>query len=532
MALSIVSQEKKIHSQNGEDGIFMYLFKMLKNSNNNFIEIGCSDGLENNSRNLINIGMSGTGIDIEWSKLIGYDKIILEKSLEGRIKLKSMKVTIDNFYEILSMEGSNPDIFSLDIDGNDYYIADALLRAGFRPSIACLEVNSFLGKNPIIVKYQENFSRYQLQPNYGLYFGASPSAWRELWIRYGYQALGLDSSGTNIFFVLPDRFIDDVKLIEESPDVHQKLFVAKYKKTGDELSDILLKTEGLEFLDVTTNTYENYFMEIFKENNFNHNERATFVTTFIKPAYDEVAHKLIESFDRHWPKNYDFLALSENCEVQKISKRIFTTDLENSANGLKEFKARHRFNPGANGRFADKYNYIFDSVKWSHKVFAVESAANICDSEILIYIDSDIVTFDDVPNDFLNQIFPKEFDIAFMPRKNMYSECSFVLYRQRNPLVRSFIFEHAEIYRKDLIYQLPGWTDCHVFDYLVKKYSKNGALKFWDINKDVPNSSHPFINGPLGRYMDHMKGGRKIAGKSYATDFVVNRTESYWKKKN
>ena len=344
--------------------------------------------------------------------------------------------------------------------------------------------------------------------------------------------MGLDSSGTNIFFVLPDRFIDDVKLIEESPDVHQKLFVAKYKKTGDELSDILLNTEGLEFLDVTTNTYENYFMEIFKENNFYNNERATFVTTFIKPAYDEVAHKLIESFDRHWPKNYDFLALSENCEVQKISKRIFTTDLENSANGLKEFKARHRFNPGANGRFADKYNYIFDSVKWSHKVFAVESAANICDSEILIYIDSDIVTFDDVPNDFLNQIFPKEFDIAFMPRKNMYSECSFVLYRQRNPLVRSFIFEHAEIYRKDLIYQLPGWTDCHVFDYLVKKYSKNGALKFWDINKDVPNSSHPFINGPLGRYMDHMKGGRKIAGKSYATDFVVNRTESYWKKKN
>jgi hypothetical protein len=113
----------------------------------------------------------------------------------------------------------------------------------------------------------------------------------------------------------------------------------------------------------------------------------------------------------------------------------------------------------------------------------------------------------------------------------MYSECSFVLYRQRNPFVRSFIFEHAEIYRKDLIYQLPGWTDCHVFDYLVKKYSKNGALKFWDINKDVPNSSHPFINGPLGRYMDHMKGGRKTAGKSYASDFVVNRTESYWKEK-
>jgi hypothetical protein len=501
MPINILSQEKKIHSQNGEDGIFMYLLKMLKIKNNNFIEIGCSDGLENNSRNLLNVGLNGTGVDIDWNKLIEYHNITLKNSFEGRVKLKSMKVSIDNFSEIMSMEGNNPDIFSLDIDGNDYYIADALLRAGFRPSIACLEVNSFLGKNPLIVEYQENFSRYKLQPNYGLYFGASPSAWRELWTRYGYRTLGIDSTGTNIFFVLPERFFESIELIEESPDVHQHLFVNKYKKTGDELSDILLNTEGLKFLDVTTDEYENYFLEISQRTNSFHNERATFVTTFDKSIYDKDANKLIESFDRYWPNSYDFLALSENCEVQKISKRIFSADLESSVNGLKQFKARHRFNPGANGRFGDKYNHIFDSVKSSDKVFAIESAANICDSEILVYIDSNIITFDDVPESFLCQIFPKEFDIAFMPKKNMHSECSFVLYRQRNPYVRSFIFEHAEIYRKDLIFQLPGWTDSHVFDYLVKKYLKNSVINFLDINKDMPNSSHPFINGPLGRYM-------------------------------
>ena len=39
---------------------------------------------------------------------------------------------------------------------------------------------------------------------------------------------------------------------------------------------------------------------------------------------------------------------------------------------------------------------------------------------------------------------------------------------------------------------------------------------------------HPFVNGPLGRYMDHLKGGRKDEGRSSDKDLVVARTEAYW----
>jgi hypothetical protein len=39
---------------------------------------------------------------------------------------------------------------------------------------------------------------------------------------------------------------------------------------------------------------------------------------------------------------------------------------------------------------------------------------------------------------------------------------------------------------------------------------------------------HPLINGPLGKWMDHMKGGRKEQGKSKTSDLMVNRTENYW----
>jgi hypothetical protein len=40
---------------------------------------------------------------------------------------------------------------------------------------------------------------------------------------------------------------------------------------------------------------------------------------------------------------------------------------------------------------------------------------------------------------------------------------------------------------------------------------------------------HPLINGPLGKFMDHMKGARKNDGKSKPSDIMVTRKEDYWK---
>ena len=51
-------------SQNGEDGIIEFFVKKLKNNNKFFVELGCSNGLQNNSRNLIENGWSGILCDM------------------------------------------------------------------------------------------------------------------------------------------------------------------------------------------------------------------------------------------------------------------------------------------------------------------------------------------------------------------------------------------------------------------------------------------------------------------------------------
>jgi len=60
----LLEKEYKIFSQNGEDGLIMYIFSKLGTTNKKFLEIGIGTGRECNSANLIiNFGWDGLLID-------------------------------------------------------------------------------------------------------------------------------------------------------------------------------------------------------------------------------------------------------------------------------------------------------------------------------------------------------------------------------------------------------------------------------------------------------------------------------------
>ena len=58
MKIDIRSAEEKITSQHGEDGVLNYLHSLLREKKNTFVEIGCSDGKENNSLKEITTNIS------------------------------------------------------------------------------------------------------------------------------------------------------------------------------------------------------------------------------------------------------------------------------------------------------------------------------------------------------------------------------------------------------------------------------------------------------------------------------------------
>ena len=93
-------------------------------------------------------------------------------------------------------------ILSIDIDGNDYWVWQAV--DAVRPRIVIAEYNSVFGPDlAVTIPYQADFER-NLAHHSNLFWGASLSALCHLASRKGYAFVGSNSAGNNAFFARQD----------------------------------------------------------------------------------------------------------------------------------------------------------------------------------------------------------------------------------------------------------------------------------------------------------------------------------------
>ena len=193
-------------SQNGEDGILDVLRKQLSSSNRYFVEIGAADGIENNSGWLL-VAEKYNGLLIEGSpRLVERAKrTVVGYSIGAEIH--NMFVTKESVRDIKALAFyKDPDVFSLDIDGNDYFIAQAILESGFRPKIFVVEYNAVYGlERSMTIEYKSDFIYTQEHPSH-LYYGVSISGWKKFFTGHGYRFVTVDRNGVNGFFVDPPYF--------------------------------------------------------------------------------------------------------------------------------------------------------------------------------------------------------------------------------------------------------------------------------------------------------------------------------------
>lgn len=193
-------------SQNGEDGIIDVLSRKIKSPNNYFIEIGSYDGIDCNTAYLA-IARKYCGLMIEGSK---YHAAVCRRMMpyiNMGCECVNMFVTKKSVVNLLEIAQTKfPDIMSIDIDGNDYYIAKTILEAGFSPKIVVVEYNSVYGPtNKLTTPYKADFN-YLQESDTRLYFGVAIATWKQLFRSYGYQFITVESRGVNAFFAHPDYF--------------------------------------------------------------------------------------------------------------------------------------------------------------------------------------------------------------------------------------------------------------------------------------------------------------------------------------
>ena len=261
------------------------------------------------------------------------------------------------------------------------------------------------------------------------------------------------------------------------------------------------------------------------------------VTTFHRAGYEQYGQRMIDTFLQNWPQSVELIVYAEDCEVDRQDPRLAVRDLLSAVPALAAFKSRWANDPRATGRLAQGaadrkgkqpgIGFKWDAVRFSHKVYSVCDAARTCDADVLFWMDADTVCHSQIDVADIERLVPDTADICFLGRTSKYTECGLYAMNLRSVGTRAFldgfqwVYDHAE----SGIFAMQEWHDSFVFDRVREQF--NLQQHDWSAGL-IRGEGHPLINSEWGRWLDHLKGKRKQAGRSSDRDLLVPRSETYW----
>ena len=207
--------EFRVFSQWGDDGIIQYLIHNVPIENDAFIEFGVEDYTESNTRFLLfNDNWRGLIMDASAENMA----CVQRDDLYWRHDLTSICefISRENINQLISGAGFNGPIglLSIDIDGNDYWIWEAIDVVD--AAIVVVEYNSVFGPSRALsVPYDPAFRRTNAHWS-NLYWGCSLRALCQLADKKGYAFVGSNANGNNAYFV--KRELADGVLVKTPED--------------------------------------------------------------------------------------------------------------------------------------------------------------------------------------------------------------------------------------------------------------------------------------------------------------------------
>ena len=199
--------EFRNYSQNGEDGILCYIFSLIGTVNKRCVEICAGNGTQCNCANLIiNHGWTGLLFDGNEGNIKDGQQYFKKHpdTFTYPPKLIHAWITAENVNDIIISNGTNGeiDLLSLDIDGVDYWIWNAI--EAVYPRVVVAEIQAIWGcESSLTVPYRSDF-KAEFVNGFGVYSGASLPAFVKLGKKKGYRLVGCQRYGFNAFFVRND----------------------------------------------------------------------------------------------------------------------------------------------------------------------------------------------------------------------------------------------------------------------------------------------------------------------------------------
>ena len=231
------------------------------------------------------------------------------------------------------------------------------------------------------------------------------------------------------------------------------------------------------------------------------------VTTFHQAGYDLYGKNMLESFDKYYPDQIDLHVYYEGNLPEIRSDRIHYYSYKEHCPEFYEFEKRNKdrkYPPG----------FRYQAVRFAHKPYAILSHLKNCDSQYTIWCDADTVAIKPIPYNFIKSLVHRKAYMSCLLRTARYTECGFYILDTHHKYHNEFIDRFVnKMYSEDLLFNEREWHDSWIFDVVHLQMVQERKIRVYDLSNGI-DCAHPFAQGPLGEYLDHLKGKRKNIGSS------------------
>lgn len=183
-------QERRVYSQNGEDGIIQYIFDRIGVTDQLAVEFGVGDGQETNTRLLAQQGWQCHWFD-------AHQAMNIPQSVQFR-RAWLTPVTLPLEFQAVEIP-QEFDLLSIDVDGNDYHLRESI--AHYRPRVVIQEYNGCYAADSEYIMPRDDTHQWRL---WDKNFGASLWSLTQQANDLGYDLIYCESRGVNAFYVRHD----------------------------------------------------------------------------------------------------------------------------------------------------------------------------------------------------------------------------------------------------------------------------------------------------------------------------------------
>lgn len=225
------------------------------------------------------------------------------------------------------------------------------------------------------------------------------------------------------------------------------------------------------------------------------------VTTQDKAYYDKIGKSSIESFVKYWPETITLCVFLDDFEVDNHDNVVYfsTKDLGPDFDNFmsKNYKSRIK--------------------TFAKKAFSWIKMCEITDADRVIWVDSDVITLNKIPETFLRELCDDKTLASYLSvtynhiktehGKEIVSpikcgETGFYVMNTQHDDFEKFVSRYKQYYTDGLGKKLRRFYDGDVFGAVVTEFEKQ--TKFRDLGNKV--SATVFSRSILSKYMTHFKG--------------------------